>query len=257
MGPRESRSIQFRRLPPYNERHLHRLFPFAFIPSGIPQPLSNLMKIVIIGAGIAGCTAYLELQKHLPSSGSDSEANHEITIYEAYSTDVDVTSDQREEGTTHSSTLLVGGGLGLAPNGLHVLRRLDEDLLRDVVRGGYVVGTSNLKNKNGSTLMRMGWLSDASSSSEGGDDPEQMHMVACSRHSLWKTLRARIPDDRIVNKKISEVVSHADRRNVVRFADGSPPVEADLVIGADGVRSTAKLALFPDAEEDPYPPQYE
>ncbi|KAJ5832120.1 hypothetical protein N7474_000431 [Penicillium riverlandense] len=211
------------------------------------------MKIVIIGAGIAGCAAYLELHKHLPSS--DSEANHEITIYEAYSTDVNVTADQRDEGegNTHSSTLIVGGGLGIAPNGLNVLRRLDEDLLRDVVRGGYVVSTSNLKNKNGSTLLCM----KPTPNDESGDDPEKMHMVACSRHSFWKALRTRIPDDRIINKKILEVVSHADKRNVIRFVDGSPPVEADLVIGADGIRSTAKRALFPDAEEEPYPPQYE
>ncbi|KAJ5620691.1 hypothetical protein N7510_004675 [Penicillium lagena] len=214
------------------------------------------MKIVIIGAGIAGCTAYLELQKHLPSSATGT--SHEITIYEAYSTDVNVTPDQRNdgEGNTHSSTLLIGGGLGIAPNGLNVLRRLDEDLLRDVVRGGYVVSTSNLKNKNGSTLLCMKPTPNASSE-ESGDDPEKMHMVACSRHSFWKALRARVPDDRIINKKILEVVSHADKRNVIRFADGSPPVEADLVIGADGVRSTAKRALFPDAEEEPYPPQYE
>jgi hypothetical protein len=37
------------------------------------------MKIVIVGAGIAGCTAYLQLSKHLPG--------HEVTIYEPHSTD--------------------------------------------------------------------------------------------------------------------------------------------------------------------------
>lgn len=212
------------------------------------------MKIVIIGAGVAGCTAYLELQQHLPSSGS--EASHEIIIYEAYSTDLNVNPDKREEEHTHSSTLLVGGGLGIAPNGLNVLRRLDEDLLRQIVRSGYAVSTSNLKSKNGSLLLSMKQNSPKAPLGNS-DDPEKMYMVACSRHALWKALRERIPDEHIFNKRILEVISHADKRNVIHFADGSPPVEADLVVGADGVRSTAKRAIFPDAKEDPYPPKYE
>lgn len=213
------------------------------------------MKIVIIGAGIAGCAAYLELQKHLPKP-SGPEANHEITIYEAYSTDLDVTPEQRKEEHTYSSTLLVGGGLGIAPNGLNVLRRLNEDVLKDVVRGGYAVSTSNLKSKNGWLLMSMD-STTTDPSSDNTEAPKHMHMVASSRHSLWKALRARVPDEHIINKRILEVVAHPDQRNVVLFADGSPQVEADLVIGADGVRSTAKRALFPDAKENPYPPQYE
>jgi 2-polyprenyl-6-methoxyphenol hydroxylase-like FAD-dependent oxidoreductase len=99
------------------------------------------MKIVILGAGISGCTVYLELQKHLPKP-SGPEASHEITIYEAYSTDLDVTPEQRQKNEdTHSSTLVVGGGLGISANGLNVLRHLDEDLLREIVRNGYVTAT--------------------------------------------------------------------------------------------------------------------
>ncbi|OJJ30785.1 hypothetical protein ASPWEDRAFT_53521 [Aspergillus wentii DTO 134E9] len=204
------------------------------------------MKIIIIGAGISGCTAYLQLKKHLPKA-----VKHDFTIYEAYSTHPDTTAQDRQ-GSTHSSTLVVGGGLGVGSNGLNVLKRLDEDLLRDIVRGGYTVDHSNLKNKNGRLLMRM----DSTDSSQ--DDGKQgMNMVATSRHSLWKCLRRRIPDDVIINKRVSRVVANAAGRNIVSFSDGSADVQADLVIGADGIKSIAKRAVFADDGDDHYPPHYE
>lgn len=197
------------------------------------------MRIVIIGAGISGCAVYLELKKHLKGAP-------DITIYEAYDTARDTTAEKRGQDPTHSSTLIVGGGLAIAPNGLGVLRRLDDDLLCDITRNGYVTSHSNLKDKNGNILMRMGpgLVSD-------------MFSVACSRHSLWRCLRDRIPDDHIVNKRVLNVTANLQGKNIVRFVDGSDSVEADLVIGADGVRSIAKEALFPDAKDNPYPPKYE
>jgi 2-polyprenyl-6-methoxyphenol hydroxylase-like FAD-dependent oxidoreductase len=209
------------------------------------------MKIVIIGAGIAGCAAYLELRKHLPSDEND----HEITIYEAYDTHEDTTSEQRGEGVTHSSTLVVGGGLGIAPNGLNVLKRLDTELLRDIVKGGYTVSHSNMKNKDGYLLMRMD--SQVAGSTSSRDNAPPMYQVTSSRHSLWRCLRTRIPTHHIVNKRVLEVVSRSEGRNLVKFADGSPEVEADLVIGADGIRSTTRRAIFSDTEEDLYRPHYE
>jgi 2-polyprenyl-6-methoxyphenol hydroxylase-like FAD-dependent oxidoreductase len=208
------------------------------------------MKIVIIGAGISGCAAYLQLRKHLPKPPAP-DKDHEITIYEAYDTNKDTTCDERD-GPTHSSTLIVGGGLGVGPNGLNVLKRLHEDLLHEVVRGGYVVPKSIFKNKNGRVLVRMNASDEPTSLNE-----PPIHMLGCSRQWLWRSLRIRIPDRDIVTKRVAEVVANADRRNMVRFADDSPPVEADLVIGADGLKGIAKRALFPEAEQDPYPPQYE
>ncbi|KAH7161022.1 hypothetical protein EDB81DRAFT_714125 [Dactylonectria macrodidyma] len=206
------------------------------------------MQIIIIGAGIAGCTAYLQLRKYIPKTSS-------ITIYETYGTDRDTTPEQRKQGPTHSSTLLVGGGLAIAPNGLGVLQRLDEDLLQEVTRGGYVTSHSNLKDKNGNVLMCIAPNGPDHQMDTGA--ASQMHSVACSRHSLWSCLRSRIPDSHIVNKRVLKVVTNPQGRNTVHFVDGGDPAEADLVIGADGVQSTAKRALFSDTNEDPYPPNYE
>ncbi|UNI24242.1 hypothetical protein JDV02_010005 [Purpureocillium takamizusanense] len=210
------------------------------------------MKIAIIGAGISGCTAYLLLKKHLPKP-LDAD-DHSITIYEAYDTNQDTTHVERGQGPTHSSTLVVGGGLGVGANGLNVIKRLDENLLRDIVRGGYVVSTMIMKSKTGTVLARV----QPSGDSESDEVAQRnMHMVSSSRHSLWKCLRVRIPDEAIVNRRISAVVANPSGQNTVSFADGGPSVEADLVIGADGLKSTAKRALFPEAQEDPFPPHYE
>lgn len=210
------------------------------------------MKIVIVGAGISGCTTYLELRKHLPKPPSGDD--HSITIYEAYDAGIDTTSEDRgEDGPTHSSTLIVGGGLGVAGNGLNVIKRLDTELLREIVRDGYSTAIMNMKSRNGTVLVRM---LPAGKPATSGEGQKSMNMVGCSRHSLWRSIRMKVPHEAIVRKRVSEVVAKQDGRNLVHFADGSSPVEADLVIGADGLKSSAKRAIFQD-KEDPYPPHYE
>jgi 2-polyprenyl-6-methoxyphenol hydroxylase-like FAD-dependent oxidoreductase len=226
------------------------------------------MKIIIVGAGISGLAAYLELKKHLLSpsrSGSEEEHEHSYTIYEAYDTSIDTTYEDRAfDESNYSATLVVGGGLGIAPNGLNVLKRLDEEILRDAVREGYMVDTYEMRSRRGGLLMKM--HPEASSPSTKNPNGSKkngtgsMKMLACTRHSIWATLRKRVPDDVIVTRKVSEVVSvtgeDGKTKNIVNFKDGSPSVEADLVIGADGVKSTVRNALFPD-NRDQYPPEYE
>ncbi|PYH97180.1 FAD/NAD(P)-binding domain-containing protein [Aspergillus ellipticus CBS 707.79] len=214
------------------------------------------MKIVIIGGGISGFAVYLALRQHLPRPPPPAE-DHEYTIYEAYDTGQDTTFRERPEGGPHSSTLIVGGGLGVGPNGLHVLQRLDPKLLRDAVQGGYVVNQSNLKSKHGYLLMQLDSSGTCNSVRQSGEHQSPTHLLGTSRHSLWRCLRTRIPDAVIVHKRISEVIANSQGRNLIHFTDNSPPIETDLIIGADGLKSIVKRALFPEASEDPYPPQYE
>ncbi|KAL1953732.1 hypothetical protein VTO42DRAFT_2331 [Malbranchea cinnamomea] len=197
------------------------------------------MKVVIVGAGISGCAAYLAFKKHLPSQ-------HEYIIYEAHDTLKTQQSEQTADGT-HSATLLVGGRIGLGPNGLNVLKRLDEELFYDVVRAGYPYAVQQMKSSHGWNLMRL--------PTTGGSPP--INSVSMSRHALWKCLRARVPDDIIVQKRILQVIANPNGRIIIKFVDGSPDDEVDLVIGADGLKSTVKRALFPEATEDPFPPHYE
>lgn len=244
------------------------------------------MKIVIVGAGISGLASYISLTKHLPRLSAPAE-DHEYTIYEAYDTNKDTTFEQRlsasesQRNPSYSSSLIVGGGLAVGPNGVNVLRRLDSDMLKDIVRGGYVISKYNLKSKHGTVLMSLnpqvpddidsdslsGHEGAANGSDGGGSgggggagskEHAMIHTVATSRHSLWQCLRARVPDKVIIQRRVSEVIAGSNGSPaVIRFEDGSTPVEADLVIGADGLRSITKRALFPDIKGDAYPPQYE
>ncbi|KAF3484239.1 FAD binding domain-containing protein [Arthroderma uncinatum] len=201
------------------------------------------MKIAIIGAGLSGCAAYLALKKRLPVL--ESEGEHEYTIYEAYETSA--TSPQNYDGKTHSASFVVGAGLAIGPNGLGCVKRLDEDIFHNIAKTGYPYAYQQMKSSQGWNLMRM---------EATGSEPK-INSVSLSRHALWRCFRDRVPDDIVVNKRVSAVVANLDGRNVIKFADGSPDAEADLVLGADGLKSITKSALFPEDKKDRYPPHYE
>ncbi len=59
-------------------------------------------------------------------------------------------------------------------------------------------------------------------------------------------LRARFPNERYHAGRELRAINLSGDRPIARFADGSL-VEADLVVGADGIRSTVRQQLFPDA----------
>ncbi|KAK2879480.1 hypothetical protein FQN49_000838 [Arthroderma sp. PD_2] len=202
------------------------------------------MKIAIIGAGLSGCAAYLALKKRLPISDSGDE--HEYTIYEAYETSA-ASQQNFTDGKTYSATLTIGAGLAIGPNGLSCVRRLDEDLFHTIARTGYPYAYSRMKNSWGWNLSRI---------EATGSEPK-INSVSLSRHALWRCFRDRVPDDIVVTKRVSAVIAQLDGPNIIKFADGSPDVEADLVLGADGLKSITKSALFPEDTEDKYPPHYE
>lgn len=204
------------------------------------------MKVIIVGAGISGLSSYIALKKHLPDPTSSEP--HSFTIYEAYDTTKKPPLASLPAGDTHSATLVVGGGLGVSPNGLGVLKRLDEDLYHAVVQTGYPYSHFGFKNSYGWNLARL---------FAGNTDDPPMISVAMSRQAIWNCLRDRVPEDVIVNRKVSEVIPNSEGRNIVKFADGSPDEEADLVLGADGLKSIVRRAIFREEKEDPYPPHYE
>ena len=76
---------------------------------------------------------------------------------------------------------------------------------------------------------------------ESEDGSSKSIMIA--RQALWEVLRSHVPDGVVVNRKVADVVIRKTKRNEVAFVDGRVE-EADLVVGADGLRSIVRTAMF-------------
>jgi 2-polyprenyl-6-methoxyphenol hydroxylase-like FAD-dependent oxidoreductase len=204
------------------------------------------MKIIIVGAGISGLATYLFLKKNLPASAGP----YDITIYESHrprKANEALAADLNFEELS-SSTLLVGGGLAVGANGMRVVRDLDPELHDKLKAQGFLVENFVFKAARGWRL----------SSVPTGDQREvQEWPVASSRHGVWKTFKEAVPQDRVVYRKVVEVFVSESGKPAVKFADGDQVEEADLVIGADGVRSVVKRGLFKDENETQFAPVYE
>ncbi|KAL9607251.1 MAG: hypothetical protein Q9167_007818 [Letrouitia subvulpina] len=207
------------------------------------------MKIVIVGAGISGLTTYLFLKKLLPTP-SPSGSAHEIVVFESHQ------APQRQENPESSgketpalNSASPGGALGIAPNGLSVLRDLNRTLFLEIANSGYAVSHFELMSARGWRLARFGATNE---------DQPPLHTVLISRFRLWECLRAVVPADAIMwEMAVQEVGYTKNEKPCIKFADGSPDLEADLVIGADGVWSVVKKAVTGNGKVDDWPPVYE
>ncbi|WP_329035300.1 FAD-dependent monooxygenase [Streptomyces sp. NBC_00178] len=130
----------------------------------------------------------------------------------------------------------VGAGISLAPNSQ---RALDVIGLGDEVRSlAAWQGDGGMRTPSGRWLAR----TDSAAAAERFGGP----LVLLHRSALIGLLRARLPESAVHTATAAELVSpgRADgRRAVVRTTRGD--LEADLVIGADGIGSAVRDTLFP------------
>ena len=88
--------------------------------------------------------------------------------------------------------------------------------------------------------------------------PSGESSLMIGREDFWHYLRRRVPKEVIVGKKVTKIVIGVDSNSIV-FADGSQS-EAQLVVGADGIWSVVRRAIFDAPEgrgEYKYSPHYE
>jgi 2-polyprenyl-6-methoxyphenol hydroxylase-like FAD-dependent oxidoreductase len=197
------------------------------------------MRIIIVGAGIAGLSTYLLLKKHLLGPTSNLNGHISITIYESHNSRIGTADEKGGPNSVEelsSSTPLVGGGLSIAPNGMRILREIDERLHDEITKRGFVIEHAVFRSARGWTLGKIRW----------GDmrEPEEFS-VSIARHRLWECLRDAVGEDVIQYRRVAGVETGNTGKPVVSFADGSTE-EAELVIGADGVKSTVRKAIFGD-----------
>ncbi|WP_406098790.1 FAD-dependent monooxygenase [Streptomyces sp. NBC_01013] len=167
-------------------------------------------RAVVIGCGIGGLTAAVALHR----------SGWRVTVLERA-----------------GSLEPVGAGIGLAPN---AQRALDVVGIGDEIRSlAAWQGEGGMRSPDGRRLSRTD--SAAAAARFGGP------LVLVHRAALIDRLAAALPASAIRTHCPSYLVDPGvagGRRAMIRTTDRT--IEADLVIGADGIRSAVRGALFPD-----------
>ena len=166
-----------------------------------------MTRVAIIGGGIGGLTAANAL----------SRAGIETAVYEA-------AAELRE----------IGAGVALHPNAMKVLRAIGvEDGVREVA--GRSQGQVMCNWKTGRVIGRTSRQQQAASFGIPG--------ATVHRADLLDVLAGALPAGLVtLGKRCTEVRPDGDVA-VARFADGSE-IEADIIVGADGIHSPVRACLF-------------
>jgi salicylate hydroxylase len=173
--------------------------------------VSRPLRVVIIGAGIGG----------LAAAGALRKLGHEVMVYERAS----------ELGE-------VGAGLQIGPNGVKVLRALG---LEHTLEGFSCEPTNIVSVAWDDARLRFRQPLKAISVESYGAP-----YITAHRADLHRLLQDRVPASAIhLNTACTGVTSDA-RRAVAHFADGKE-IEADIIVGADGIKSTVRALLFGEA----------
>jgi 2-polyprenyl-6-methoxyphenol hydroxylase-like FAD-dependent oxidoreductase len=168
-------------------------------------------KALIIGAGIAGPITAILLNR----AGIDAE------IFEAW---------PRSAG--------VGGGLQIAPNGMHVLA--EAGIGSEMIRRGSVAEAIEFYSQSGAKL----GVVNRNMRERFGQPAVNMRRSVLNEAVLAKANAENIKVS--FEKRLVRIEDRADRPIVAYFADGSS-AEGDFLIGADGVHSAVRNHVVTDA----------
>lgn len=171
---------------------------------------SHPPKALIIGGEIAGPITAILLKK----------AGIEATVFEAW---------PRATG--------IGGGLQIAPNGMHVLA--EAGLADDMIRRGSISEQIQFLSQSGTPLASI----NRDMVKRFGQPAVNMRRATLNEAILAKAEREGI--DVIFNKRLAWIEDRAGGPIVAHFEDGSS-AKGDFVVGADGVHSATRGHVVPD-----------
>jgi len=172
-------------------------------------------KVLIIGGGIGGNALALFLHK----------VGIDCAVYEAY---------PYKDG--------IGGGLGLAPNGMNVLAALG--LAEKVKTRSSLALQHTFYNAGGKILARF---------KNGSPEKYGQPGVSMLRPALYDVMNEEIKRQGIqieFQKRLKDI--RQDGAKVVACFDDGTQAEGDVLIGADGVRSQTRRIILPDGPEPSY-----
>jgi 2-polyprenyl-6-methoxyphenol hydroxylase-like FAD-dependent oxidoreductase len=167
-------------------------------------------KALIIGAGIAGPVAAILLKR----------AGFDTAVFEArpYSTGM-------------------GGGLQIAPNGMHVLAEIG--LAADLIRGGVVCDSIDFFSQSGTPLGSI----NRNMAQRFGQPAVSMRRAMLNEALVDKAWSSCVEVH--FEKRLAHIEDRPDQPIVAHFTDGTS-AEGDLLIGADGVHSAVRRHVLPE-----------
>ncbi|MFJ8199712.1 FAD-dependent monooxygenase [Streptomyces sp. NPDC096152] len=170
--------------------------------------MAQSSRVVVIGGGIAGLAAAAAL--HL--------AGRQVIVLERA-----------------RSLEPVGAAISLSPNALRALDVLGiGDAIRDLAAWQ---GDGGLRTPGGRWIAR----TDAAAAAERFGGP----LVLLHRATLIDRLAALLPPDAVRTGTAAHLADPGDAHRPARVRTPGGELEADLVVGADGLHSAVRRALFP------------
>jgi 2-polyprenyl-6-methoxyphenol hydroxylase-like FAD-dependent oxidoreductase len=160
---------------------------------------------IIIGAGIGGLTTAIALAKK----------GINVKIYEQ-------AAEIKE----------VGAGIWVAPNGLKVYEELG--IANDIISGGKTLEKISIVDLNFKPISVI--------DNDRIKEKHKFATVAIHRAALQKILASYIPSENIFLNKTFKSYSQFENKIISHFEDGTS-VEADFLIGADGIKSKVRMHM--------------